>query len=25
LKEFLDHEEGNHSMFDYTRQFNTLA
>jgi hypothetical protein len=25
LKEFLDHEQGNHSVFDYTRQFNTLA
>jgi hypothetical protein len=24
LKEFLDHEQGNHSVFDYTRQFNTL-
>jgi hypothetical protein len=25
LKEFLDHEQGNHSVFDYMRQFNTLA
>jgi hypothetical protein len=25
LKEFLDLEHGNHSVFDYTRQFNTLA
>jgi hypothetical protein len=25
LKEFLDLEQGNHSVFDYTRQFNTLA
>jgi hypothetical protein len=25
LKEFLDMEQGNHSVFDYTRQFNTLA
>jgi hypothetical protein len=25
LKEFLDLERGNHSVFDYTRQFNTLA
>jgi hypothetical protein len=25
LKEFLDHEQGNHCVFDYTRQFNTLA
>jgi hypothetical protein len=25
LKEFLDHEQGNHSVFDYTRQFNNLA
>jgi hypothetical protein len=25
LKEFLDLEQGNHSAFDYTRQFNTLA
>jgi hypothetical protein len=25
LKEFLDLELGNHSVFDYTRQFNTLA
>jgi hypothetical protein len=25
LKEFLDLEQGNHSLFDYTRQFNTLA
>jgi hypothetical protein len=25
LKEFLDHEQGNRSVFDYTRQFNTLA
>jgi hypothetical protein len=25
LKEFLDLEQGNHSIFDYTRQFNTLA
>jgi hypothetical protein len=25
LKEFLDLEEGNHSVFDYTRKFNTLA
>jgi hypothetical protein len=25
LKEFLDHEQGNHSVFDYTRQFNTMA
>jgi hypothetical protein len=25
LKEFLDIEQGNHSVFDYTRQFNTLA
>jgi hypothetical protein len=25
LKEFLDLEKGNHSVFDYTRQFNTLA
>jgi hypothetical protein len=24
-KEFLDLEQGNHSVFDYTRQFNTLA
>jgi hypothetical protein len=24
LKEFLDLEQGNHSIFDYTRQFNTL-
>jgi 4-diphosphocytidyl-2C-methyl-D-erythritol kinase len=25
LKEFLDLEQGNYSIFDYTRQFNTLA
>jgi hypothetical protein len=25
LKEFLDLEQGNHIVFDYTRQFNTLA
>jgi hypothetical protein len=25
LKEFLDLEQENHSVFDYTRQFNTLA
>jgi hypothetical protein len=25
LKEFLDLEQGNHRVFDYTRQFNTLA
>jgi hypothetical protein len=25
LKEFLDLEQGNHSVFDYTRQFNSLA
>jgi hypothetical protein len=25
LKEFLDLEQGNHSVFDYTRQLNTLA
>jgi hypothetical protein len=25
LKEFLDLEQGSHSIFDYTRQFNTLA
>jgi hypothetical protein len=25
LKEFLDLEQGSHSVFDYTRQFNTLA
>jgi hypothetical protein len=25
LKEFLDLAQGNHSVFDYTRQFNTLA
>jgi hypothetical protein len=25
LKEFLDFEQGNHSVFDYTRQSNTLA
>jgi hypothetical protein len=25
LKEFLDLEQGNHSVFDYTRQFNTLV
>jgi hypothetical protein len=25
LKEFLDLEQGNHSVFYYTRQFNTLA
>jgi hypothetical protein len=25
LKEFLDHEQANHSVFDYTRHFNTLA
>jgi hypothetical protein len=25
LKEFLDLEQGKHSVFDYTRQFNTLA
>jgi hypothetical protein len=25
LKEFLDLEQGNHSVFDYTRQFHTLA
>jgi hypothetical protein len=25
LKEVLDLEQGNHSVFDYTRQFNTLA
>jgi hypothetical protein len=25
LKEFLDLEQGNHSAFNYTRQFNTLA
>jgi hypothetical protein len=25
LKEFLHLEQGNHSVFDYTRQFNTLA
>jgi hypothetical protein len=25
LKEFLNLEQGNHSVFDYTRQFNTMA
>jgi hypothetical protein len=25
LKEFLDLEQGNHSVFDYMRQFNTLV
>jgi hypothetical protein len=25
LKEFLDLEQGNHNVFNYTRQFNTLA
>jgi hypothetical protein len=25
LKEFLDLEQGNHTVFDYTQQFNTLA
>jgi hypothetical protein len=25
LKEFLDLDQGNHSVFDYTRQFNTLV
>jgi 4-diphosphocytidyl-2C-methyl-D-erythritol kinase len=25
LKEFLDLEQGNNNVFDYTRQFNTLA
>jgi hypothetical protein len=25
LKEFLDLKQGNHSILDYTRQFNTLA
>jgi hypothetical protein len=25
LKDFLDLEQGNHSVFDYTRQFNTLT
>jgi hypothetical protein len=25
LKEFLDLEQGSRSVFDYTRQFNTLA
>jgi hypothetical protein len=25
LEEFLDLEQGNHSVFDYMRQFNTLA
>jgi hypothetical protein len=25
MKEFLDLEQGNHFVFDYTRQFNTLA
>jgi hypothetical protein len=25
MKEFLDLEQGNHNVFDYTRQFNTLA
>jgi hypothetical protein len=25
LKEFLDLKQGNHNVFDYTRQFNTLA
>jgi hypothetical protein len=25
LKEFLDLEQGNHSIFNYTRKFNTLA
>jgi hypothetical protein len=25
LKEFLDLKKGNHNVFDYTRQFNTLA
>jgi hypothetical protein len=25
VKEFLDLEQGNHSVFNYTRQFNTLA
>jgi hypothetical protein len=25
LKEFLDLEQGNHSVFNYMRQFNTLA
>jgi hypothetical protein len=25
LKEFLDLEQGNHTVFDYCRQFNTLA
>jgi hypothetical protein len=25
LREFLDLEQGNHSVFNYTRQFNTLA
>jgi hypothetical protein len=25
VQEFLDLEQGNHSVFDYMRQFNTLA
>jgi hypothetical protein len=25
MKQFLDHEQGNHSVFDYMRQFNSLA
>jgi hypothetical protein len=25
MKEFLGHEQGNHTVFDYTWQFNTLA
>jgi hypothetical protein len=25
LKDFLDLEQGNHTVFHYTRQFNTLA
>jgi hypothetical protein len=25
LKEFLDLEQGNHTVFDYTQQFNILA
>jgi hypothetical protein len=25
LKEFLDHEQGNYSVFDYMRLFNTLV
>jgi hypothetical protein len=25
LKDFLDLKQGNHSVFNYTRQFNTLA